>query len=42
MYKLVGNKWDEILDEEYHKDYFRVLVDFINQEYQTKTVYPLK
>lgn len=40
--KLVGNKWDEILDEEYHKDYFRVLVDFINQEYQTKTVYPLK
>lgn len=42
MYKLVGNSWDQILDEEYKKDYFKNLVDFINKEYKEKTIYPLK
>ena len=40
--KLVGNKWDEILDEEYKKEYFRKVVDFINEEYKIKTIYPMK
>ena len=42
MYKLVGNKWDRVLDDEYHKDYFKELVNFINKEYKEKTIYPLK
>ena len=40
--KLVGNKWDVILDSEYHKEYFKKIVDFINEEYKVKTIYPLK
>ena len=40
--KLVGNKWDLILDSEYRKDYFKRIVDFINSEYKLKTVYPVK
>ena len=27
---LIGNKWDEILEEEYHKDYFKKIVLYIN------------
>ncbi len=40
--KLVGNKWDEILDEEYHKDYFKKVVMFINKQYKEKTIFPPK
>ena len=40
--KLVGNKWDDILDEEYHKDYFKKIVMFINREYKEKVIFPLK
>jgi len=40
--QLVGNKWDLMLDEEYHKEYFRKVVDFINKEYKIKTIYPMK
>ena len=40
--KLVGNKWDVILDNEYRKEYFKRIVDFINSEYKLKTVYPVK
>lgn len=40
--KLVGNKWDVILDGEYRKEYFKRIVDFINSEYKLKTVYPVK
>ena len=40
--KLVGNKWDVILDSEYRKEYFKRIVDFINSEYKLKTVYPVK
>ena len=32
--KLVGNHWDNVLDCEYHKDYFKRIVAFINKEYQ--------
>ncbi len=42
MIKLIGNKWDNILQEEYHKDYFKKIVDFINKEYKTKTIFPPK
>ena len=42
MITLVGNKWDEILQEEYKKDYFKKIVEFINKEYTNKTCYPPK
>ena len=42
MIELVGNKWDSVLQEEYKKDYFRKIVDFINKEYKEKTVFPPK
>lgn len=40
--QLVGNKWDLVLESEYHKDYFKKVVEFINKEYKIKTIYPLK
>ena len=42
MITLVGNIWDNILQEEYKKDYFKKIVDFINKEYTEKTCYPPK
>lgn len=33
-------KWDEILIEEYKKDYFEKLVAFIESEYKNKIIYP--
>ena len=41
MVKLVGNNWDNILDEEYHKDYKKI-VAFINKEYKEKIIFPPK
>ena len=40
--ELVGNHWDKILDEEYHKEYFKKIVAFINKEYKEKTCFPPK
>ena len=40
--KLVGNKWDEVLEEEYKKDYFKKIVLFINKAYKEKIIYPPK
>ena len=37
---MIGNKWDELLKEEYQKDYFHELMNFVKEEYKTKTVYP--
>ena len=37
---MIGNKWDELLSEEYKKDYFINLIDFIKNEYKEKTIYP--
>ncbi len=42
MVTLVGNDWDNILQEEYHKDYFKKIVAFINKEYKVKTIFPPK
>lgn len=38
----VNNNWDIILKDEYEKEYFKNLVNYINEEYNNKTVYPLK
>ena len=39
---LIGNKWAEILDEEYHKDYFKKIVLYINKAYKERPIYPPK
>lgn len=39
---MIGNDWDNILSEYTSKDEFKNLMSFINNEYNTKTIYPLK
>lgn len=39
---MIGNSWDEILKDEYQKDYFRNIAMFINKEYREKTIFPPK
>lgn len=37
---MIGNEWDKILKNEYDKDYFKNLIEFVKKEYKTKTIYP--
>lgn len=37
---MIGNKWDEVLQDEFKKEYFTNLMDFIKKEYKEKTIYP--
>lgn len=39
--KLINNDWDEVLGKEFDKDYYQNLRIFLNNEYQTKVIYPL-
>ncbi len=39
---MIGNSWDKYLKEEYEKTYFKDLMKFVDEEYETKTVYPPK
>lgn len=36
----LNNDWDELLKEEFQKDYYLKLRQFLKNEYQTKTIYP--
>lgn len=36
----IGNEWDELLKDEFKKDYYRALRQFLIAEYSTHTVYP--
>jgi uracil-DNA glycosylase len=38
----INNSWDEILEEEFKKPYFSSLMSFVENAYQTATVYPPK
>ena len=40
--QLVGNHWDKILDEEYHKEYFINIVKYINKAYRERPIFPPK
>lgn len=36
----IGNSWDELLKEEWQKDYYKALRAFLVQEYQTRRIHP--
>jgi len=36
----IENSWKALLKDEFEKDYFKNLTDFIKQEYKTHTIYP--
>ncbi|MBQ0017863.1 MAG: uracil-DNA glycosylase [Clostridiales bacterium] len=36
----IGNDWDELLRDEFEKDYYRELRSFLIKEYREETVYP--
>ncbi len=40
--KVIGNEWDEILAAEYSKPYFSALMEKVDAEYATHTVFPPK
>ena len=37
---MIGNDWDEVLKEEYKKDYFLKIKDKVRSEYKNKTIFP--
>ena len=37
---MIGNNWDIKLKDEFKKEYFTNLMNFIKNEYKTKTIYP--
>ena len=37
---MIGNSWDNILEEEFKKEYFKTLLEFIKNEYKNKIIYP--
>lgn len=37
---MIGNDWDNILKDEYDKEYFKNLQKFVIEEYKNKTIYP--
>ena len=36
----LGNSWDTILEEEFKKDYYLNLREFLKKEYSSYTIYP--
>ncbi len=39
---MIGNDWDNILKEEFRKEYFIKLINNVRKEYINKTIYPRK
>ncbi len=39
--KILNNDWDEILAEEFEKDYYQKLRKFLDSEYSSREIYPL-
>ena len=39
---MIGNSWDNVLEEEFEKEYFLKIKEFVEEEYKTKTIYPPK
>ncbi|MCL2323594.1 MAG: uracil-DNA glycosylase [Oscillospiraceae bacterium] len=38
----LGNSWEELLKDEFRKDYYLKLSTFLKDEYNTRTIYPAK
>jgi uracil-DNA glycosylase len=36
----IGNDWDEVLDGEFEKPYYKELREFLKKEYETQVIYP--
>ena len=36
----IGNSWDDVLKEEFNKEYYQNLREFLKEEYSSRTVYP--
>ena len=36
----LGNDWDDILKEEFEKDYYLALREFLKSEYSSRRIYP--
>ena len=37
---MIGNDWDDILHDEYEKEYFLKIKDVVRKEYKDKTIFP--
>ena len=37
---MIGNDWDNVLKEEYEKEYFLKIKDIVRNEYNNKTIFP--
>ncbi|WP_433745530.1 uracil-DNA glycosylase [Falsibacillus pallidus] len=42
MIPRLNNDWDNLLSQEFEKDYFRKLEQFLEEEYETQNIYPEK
>lgn len=40
LLQLLKNDWSNILRDEFNKDYYLSLTEFLDKEYKTKTIYP--
>ena len=38
--RIIGNDWDQIIGEEFEKEYYRKLRLFLDEEYKSKQIYP--
>ena len=38
--RIIGNDWDNYLSEEFEKDYYKQLRQFLNNEYENHLIYP--
>ena len=36
----IGNDWDDVLKDEFEKDYYKKLREFLKEEYSTKEIFP--
>ena len=39
--KIIGNDWDDVLSKEFEKTYYQNLRSFLDEQYKSKTIYPL-
>ena len=39
---IIGNDWDEILEDEFAKTYFKEIINFLEKSYKENTIFPPK